>query len=128
MGYVLTNSLHLYGGGASVHNNPDLKESVRKMSMLCDRQVNLSVREKKHVKAVQLLADGLVFLPYVFFPSPFFKFFFQLMTISLLILLRFHVVMFKNIFKNVFLVVLSGIVSACIWCPLDNNQGMLRTT
>lgn len=67
MGYVLTNSLHLYGGGASVHNNPDLKESVRKMSMLCDRQVNLSVREKKHVKAVQLLADGLVFLPYVFF-------------------------------------------------------------
>lgn len=50
------------------------------------------------------------------------------MTISLLILLRFHVVMFKNIFKNVLLVVLSGIVSACIWCPLDNNQGMLRIT
>ncbi|PVD32373.1 hypothetical protein C0Q70_07807 [Pomacea canaliculata] len=60
MGYVLTNSLHLYGGGASVHNNPDLKESVRKMSTLCDRQVNLSVREKKHVKAVQLLADGYI--------------------------------------------------------------------
>lgn len=64
----------------------------------------------------------------MFFSLLFKNFFFQLMTISLLILLRFHVVMFKNIFKNVLLVVLSGIVSACIWCPLDNNQGMLRTT
>ena len=61
MGHVLAAGLDLIGTGNNPLNRPELRQRVEKLATLA-RGSMVNEREGLHVKAIQLLADGLALL------------------------------------------------------------------
>ena len=59
MGHAMASALQLYSG-ASPRTKPELKRSVDNLVTQAETQPNLASSERRHVKAVKLLADGSV--------------------------------------------------------------------
>ena len=59
MGHVLMNGLDLMGTGKTTRLDSKFERAIYELAILADKQEKtLTDREKKHVKAVRLWADG----------------------------------------------------------------------
>ncbi len=57
MGHAIVNGLDLMGTARSIHLDPEFKKGIDNMVSMANKQ-NVTKREKMHVEAVRLFANG----------------------------------------------------------------------